>query len=94
MKSDSITVDLRLSAKPDSKVKAFCDLTIALGEEGTITIFGFSILETDGRPVRVMSPARKGAKAWFDTVQLTGRIRGVAEAAILAEYEGKKKAAK
>ena len=63
MKSDAITVELRLSAKPDSKVKAFADVTIPLGDDGTVTILGFSVLDSDGRPARLMSPARKGKKA-------------------------------
>ena len=35
MKSDAITVELRLSAKAESKVKAFADITIPLGDDGT-----------------------------------------------------------
>jgi DNA-binding cell septation regulator SpoVG len=94
MKAESISVDLRLSTKPDSKVKAYADVTIPLGEDGTITVLGFSILESDGRPARAMSPARKGKQTWFDTVQLSGRIRSLVEAAVLAEYERKTKGSK
>jgi len=90
MKLDSVTVELRLSTKYDRKVKAFADITIPLNDDGTITVLGFSVLETDGRPPRVMSPARKGKQAWFDTVQLTGKIRGLVEQAVLAEFERKK----
>jgi DNA-binding cell septation regulator SpoVG len=93
MKSDSVTVELRLSTKQDSKVKGFADVTIPLGDDGTITVLGFSVLDGDGRPARVMAPARKGKQAWFDTVQLTGRIRQFVETAILAEYERKTKGA-
>ncbi len=94
MKTDSIAVDLRLSSKADSKVKAFADVTIPLGDDGTITVLGFSILETEGRPPRVMPPARKGKQTWFDTVQLTGKIRGLVEGAALAEYERQTKGSK
>jgi DNA-binding cell septation regulator SpoVG len=94
MKSDSIDVALRLSTKADSKVKAFADVTIPLGDEGTITVLGFSVLETEGRPPRAMPPARKGKQAWFDTVQLTGKIRGLVEGAVLAEYERQTKTSK
>lgn len=87
MKIDSITVELRLSTKSDSKIKAFADVTIPLGDDGTVTILGFSVLDGDGRPARVMTPARKGQKAWFDIVQLTGRIRQLVDEAILAQYE-------
>ena len=90
MKPDSITVDLRLSTKADSKVKAYADVTISLGDDGTITILGFSILDSDGRAARVMPPARKGKQAYFDTVQLNGKIRGLVEAAVFAEYAKKK----
>ena len=92
MKPESIAIELRLSAKLESKVKAFADVTIPLGDEGTITVLGFSVLDTDGHPPRVMAPARKGKQTWFDTVQLNGRIRGLIEAAVLAAYERKKKA--
>jgi DNA-binding cell septation regulator SpoVG len=91
MKSDSVTVELRLSAKQDSKVKAFADVTIPLGDDGTVTVLGYSVLDGDGRPPRVMAPARKGKQAWFDTVQLTGRIRQFVEAAVLDQYEHKTK---
>jgi DNA-binding cell septation regulator SpoVG len=87
MKVDSVTVELRLSVKPDSKVKAFADVTIPLGDDGTVTVLGFSVLDGDGRPARLMAPARKGQKTWFDTVQLTGRIRQLVDAAVLQEYE-------
>jgi len=94
MKTESITVDLRLSTRADGKVKAFGDATIALGDDGTLTICGFSILHTDGRPIRVMSPARKGKQSWFPIVEAAGRIRSLIDAAMLAEYERQVKAAK
>ena len=87
MKPELISVALRLSTKSESKVKAFADVTIPLGDEGTISVLGYSVLDGDGRPARVMAPARKGQKAWFDTVQLTGRIRQVVDMAVLQEYE-------
>ena len=93
-KSESVSVDLRLSSKPDSKVKAFADVTIALGDDGTITVLGFSVLDSDGRPPRIMSPARKGKQTWFDIVRLSGRIHSSVEAAVLAEYQRKTKASK
>lgn len=91
MKSDAITVEVRLSAKPESKVKGYGDATIPLGDDGTITILGFSVLDGDGRPPRVMTPARKGKQAWFEIVELSGRIHSLVEAAVLAEYERQKK---
>jgi hypothetical protein len=90
MKAESITVAMRLSAIADSKIKAFADVTIPLGDDGTVTVLGFSILESDSRPARVMAPARKGKTAWFNIVELTGRVRGFVEEAILKEYERNK----
>src|SRR5215469_3929233 len=89
MNTNGISVELRLSGKSDSKVKAFADVTIALGDNGTVTVLGFSVLDGDGRPPRVMAPARKGKQAWFDTVQLSGRIRHLIDEAVLAEYDKK-----
>jgi len=86
MKAESVAVDLRLSTKADSKVTAFADVTIPLGDDGTITIKGCSLLHSDGRPPRVMLPARKGTKAWFDVVDLKGKVRIVVEEAVVAEY--------
>ncbi len=93
MKLGDLTVEMRLSSKQDSKVKAFADVTITLGDDGTVTVLGFSVLESEGRPPRVMAPARKGKQAWFDTVQLTGRIRQAVETAVLDEYQRKAKGA-
>jgi hypothetical protein len=30
------------------------------------TVLGFSILESEARPPRVMAPARKGKRAWLE----------------------------
>jgi DNA-binding cell septation regulator SpoVG len=89
MKVTDITVEMRLSQKEDSKVKAFADVTIPLGDDGTVTMLGFSVLDSDGRPARVMAPARKGKQAWFETVQLSGKVRHLTDEAVLAEYERK-----
>lgn len=86
MKLDSISVDLRLSSKDASKVKAFADVTIPLGDDGTITILGLSVLVVEGRQPKVMVPARKGKQAWFDMVELSGKIRSMVEEVVLAEF--------
>ena len=83
-----------MSPKDKDKVKAYADVIIPLGDEGTVTVLGCPVLETDGRPPRVMLPARKGNPRWFDTVRLTGKIRQVVEAAVLDEYERKTKSTK
>jgi len=86
MNQKSIVVELRLSMKADSKIKAFADVTIPLGDDGTIKLFSFSVLEMEGKPLRVMTPARQGKQRWFENVELTGKIRQLVEAEVLAEY--------
>jgi len=86
-KVGSISVDVRLSSKEGSLVKAFGDVTVTLADEGMISILGCSILHAQGKAPRVMFPARKGKQAWFDIVQISWRIRGSIECAVLAEYE-------
>lgn len=82
----NLTVDLRLSSKPDSKVKAFADVTIPLGSEGLVKISGFSVIQSDSEPPRVVPPARKGQFRYFDTVALIGQIRRIVDEAVSAEY--------
>jgi hypothetical protein len=88
MKLNDISVELRLSPKQgSSNVKAFADVGIPLGDCGAVNILGCSVLEMANKPPRVMMPARKGQKTWFDIVELAGKIRSMVEAAVLAEYE-------
>ena len=86
METSSVAVDLRLSGKTDSKVKAFADVTIPLGKEGIVKISGFSVIQSDSDP-RVVPPARKGQFRYFDTVALIGPIRHIVDEAVIAEYE-------
>jgi hypothetical protein len=86
MNTSNIAVDLRLSGKADSKVKAFADVTIPLGSDGLVKISGFSVIQTDSEPPRVVPPARKGQFRYFDTVALIGQIRHIVDEAVTAEY--------
>ncbi len=87
MDTNNVTVDLRLSTKADSKVKAFADVTIPLGSDGLIKISGFSVIQTASEPPRVVPPARKGQFRYFDTVALIGKIRPIVDEAVTAEYQ-------
>jgi hypothetical protein len=71
LQAEDITVEVRL-AKPNGTVKAFADLTLALGECGTISLYGFSVI---GAPPRVVPPARRGKQQYFDTVLLSGKVK-------------------
>jgi len=71
LQAEDITVELRL-AKPGEATRAFADVTLALGESGTISVFGFSLI---GEPPRVVPPARKGKQQYFDSVLLSGKVK-------------------
>jgi len=87
MNPDSITVELRLAAKSNPKLKAFADVTLALGELGLLKLCGFSVMQmVDGDPPRIVPPARKGEQRYFDVVLLIGKIRKIVDEAVLAEY--------
>ena len=59
MNIDSISVELRMSTKSESKVKAFADVTISLGNEGTVTLLGCSVLDGDGMSTASDGPGQK-----------------------------------
>ncbi|MGD0443161.1 MAG: hypothetical protein ABSA39_04410 [Edaphobacter sp.] len=81
--AEDITVELRL-AKPDSNVRAFADVTLSLGENGSVSMFGFSVL---GDPPRVVPPARKGDKRFFDIVLLNGKVKTLVYTKIGMSYK-------
>ncbi len=83
-----VSVDLRLADK--GKLKAFADVTIALGDYGTLTCQGYSVFDDSAEGPRVAPPARKGNSRYFDVVTLNGEIRRLVEAAVIAEYERQK----
>ena len=88
MERDDISVDVRLSdPKRSEKLKAFADATIPMGPDGVIRISGFSVIQSGEEAPRVAPPARKGNFRYFPTVDLSGKIRGLVDASILAEYE-------
>jgi DNA-binding cell septation regulator SpoVG len=87
MTASDISVELRLSTKTDTKVKAFADVTIPLGSDGLVKVSGFSVIQRNSDPPRVVPPARKGEFRYFDTVALIGKIRSIVDEAVMAEYE-------
>jgi hypothetical protein len=81
--ADDITVELRL-ATPNAKVKAFADVTITLGQMGTMVILGFSLI---GDLPRVVPPAREKEKRYFDVVLLSGKLKTLVYTLIGIEYK-------
>jgi hypothetical protein len=86
MTTDDITVDLRMNSKLDSKCKAYADVTLTLGSDGVLKIFGYSVFEKEGRSTWIGAPARKGQYTYFPIVQSVGKIESLVSEAVLAAY--------
>lgn len=82
-----ISSTLTLTKKPGNLVAAVADVTLNLGEEGTIKHCGYRVMRPEGKPIWVAPPARHGERAWFDTVRLSGPVKQAVESVILREYE-------
>ena len=89
-----ITVRLRESKKPESKVAAFADVVLEM-PEGKIELNSFAVFRPDGKPAWVAPAASKGEKRFFPHYSLGGELRKRVETAILGEFErGANQAAK
>jgi hypothetical protein len=87
MKSEDVTVELRLIEKTGSKMRASADVVLSFGGDGVIRVSDFSVVHGEGEAPRVMVPARKGGNRYYPTVMLMGKIRAMVEDPILSEYE-------
>ncbi len=90
MKPEDISVELRLVNL--EKTKAFVDVTLPLGGDGVAKLSGWSVIQTNGQPPRVVPPARKGKYRYFDVVALIGKIHSLVDEAVLREFERQTKA--
>ncbi|MBI3668746.1 MAG: hypothetical protein HY237_03050 [Acidobacteria bacterium] len=81
-----ISVKVRLSKKPESKVMAHADVVLE-GPEGRIQLNSFCVFKPNGKPAWVAPPATKGEKRFFPLIVLSGEIRKRVETAVLAEFE-------
>jgi DNA-binding cell septation regulator SpoVG len=88
---EGISVVPKLIDKPSNAVKAVCDVTVDFGDEGSVEVSGFRVIERDGKAAWVSPPSRQGRTAWFEVIKLRGQIKSDVEAAILKEYERLKK---
>ena len=79
-----ITVELRPLDK--GKLKAVADVTITMGDQGTLKISGFAVFSDGGAP-HVGPPSRPGKSRYFDVVSLNGEIRRSVDVAVIAEFE-------
>jgi hypothetical protein len=84
IQASDVTVELRLATKADSQLRAFADVTVSLGESGDFTMFGWSVI---GDPPRVVPPARKGDKRFFDVLTLSGKVKTLVYTVIGMEYQ-------
>ena len=83
----AISVKLNLTKKPGNIVAAVGDVTVDLGEAGSMKLCGFRVMLPDGKPPWVACPARQGEKTWFDVVMLKGLLKKLVEAAVLDDFE-------
>lgn len=92
MNITGIQVNIRPVTKP-SAVKAYADVQILL-EAGTISIFGFSIIEKDGRSPWVAFPSRPGSVPgkYFPVVEAEGEMSKNISSAVLEKYDETTKA--
>lgn len=79
-----ITVEVRPLDK--GKLRALADVTITMGDQGTIKISGFAVFSDGGAP-HVGPPSRPGRSRYFDVVSLNGEIRRSVDNAVIAEFE-------
>ena len=82
----NVAVNLVLSKREENTVRAFADVTLDFGEEGSVKVCGFMVLVPDGKAPWVSAPARHGEKAWFDTVVLKGAVKKLVDTAVIKEY--------
>jgi hypothetical protein len=80
-----ITVHIRSQQKVPN-VKAFADVVLDFGEDGSIELAGFSIVQDQQRPAWVVPPANKGKRIYFNVVLLKGKIQRTVNAAVLEQY--------
>ena len=83
----AISAKLNLTKKPGNIVAAVGDVTVDLGEAGSLKLCGFRVMLPDGKPPWVASPARHGETTWFDVVILKGGIKKLVDAAVLDDFE-------
>jgi hypothetical protein len=81
-----VSIKIRRSAKPASKVAPFADVTLEF-TEGKIELKSLSVFTPDGKASWVAAPASKGDRKFFPFFVLSGEIRKRVEVAVLAEFE-------
>jgi DNA-binding cell septation regulator SpoVG len=87
MSSDGISVELKRT-DGSGAVKARADVRIEL-DEGTLLLFGFSVIEKNGKPPWVAFPSKAGKipGKYFPTIDASGEIRETIARAILEAYQ-------
>jgi len=70
----------------ESKALAFCDLTLGLGQQGSLTLRGFRVLPGKNGEPWIAAPAKKGTSQWFDQVIFKGPLHKVVYAEVTKQY--------
>ncbi len=83
---NSLRVDIRLNSKSPS-VKAYADVHIEF-PGGSLTLFGLSVIQKDGKPAWVAFPSRPGniSGKYFPVVEADGDVRKQISELVLEKY--------
>jgi len=87
MNANGFLVDIHLMSGPGA-VKARADIRIEL-PGGTLTLFGFSVIEKDGKPAWVAFPSKQGKVPgkYFPVVDADGEVRKRIAEVVLEAYQ-------
>lgn len=87
MNVNSFRVDIRPTSKTGA-VKAYADVQLIF-EGGTISIFGLSIIEKDGKAPWVAFPSRPGnvQGKYFPVVEADGEVKKTISRLVLDKYD-------
>ena len=93
MPFDIVVTGVQL-ATTEGPVKARVDIRIDL-DPGSIRIFGFSVIQSSGKPAWVGFPQKSGknGKKYFPVLDFEGRLKELVTNAILDAFEQLRKAA-
>lgn len=92
MNPNNLVVEITISVAP-GPVRAHADVRIELSE-GSLTIYGFSVIQKDGKPPWVGFPQKQGKipGKYFPVVEADGEFRKKIANAVMAAYDTAKTA--
>ncbi len=72
----------------EGKVAAYADVEVSLGAEGSLTVYGLSVLPANSKgPAWVGFPQKPSGSRWYPVVEADGELKRRICAAVLERYE-------